>query len=591
MASEASAGLPATAMGRHTAAGRGDQDAPWNAGGTGQADWGDPAWRAGRGDSAWRRAWTIASHPLTAICAVQAALSLTLVWSNTAFTDEADYLRLGHVIIASWLHGSSWPAAYGERVLSGSPVIYPPLGALADSVGGLAGARILSLAFLLGATILLYHVSARLLGRTEAIIAACLWALSEPVLRLAFATYDAMSVFGVALAAWLAVQAVQAGSRRRAGALVTASGAALALGTATAYSAIVVAPVLIAFAFGVWLRGLLAWGALYRAVWLAAAWLAFFSLLLTASRSWAGLVFSVLDRRLNDYQSAGTVLAGVALYSGLIIVAALLGAAIATRTQERRRAWLLVLLGAAALVVPAAQLYERTAWALDKHLTYGIWFAAIAGGFGCRTAAVRLCAARAGRRTARISTAVAVAGVAAAILAGTADWRLAALTYQSWPDATSFVASIRPLAARTGGLIFASAQKRVAQYYTPQGEQWWRWTVTDLPLDPAGTPRADWGSYYLARLRDSGYGLVALFYASPAALAPPGGGSSRAPGAAIRSELLSLPSLKLSEPGVPALTRVLARDAAYRLVAVGPYNSGTRPGIFAIWQQVAAPSG
>jgi hypothetical protein len=155
MASEASAGLPATAMGRHTAAGRGDQDAPWNAGATGQADRGDPAWQAGRGDSAWRRAWTIASHPLTAICAVQAALSLTLVWSNTAFTDEAVYLRLGHVIIASWLHGSSWPAAYGERVLSGSPVIYPPLGALADSVGGLAGARILSLVFLLGATILL----------------------------------------------------------------------------------------------------------------------------------------------------------------------------------------------------------------------------------------------------------------------------------------------------------------------------------------------------------------------------------------------------------------------------------------------------
>jgi hypothetical protein len=79
--------------------------------------------------------------------------------------------------------------------------------------------------------------------------------------------------------------------------------AALALGTATAYSAIVVAPVLIAFAFGVWLPGLQARRALYRAVWLAAAWLAFFSLLLTVSRSWAGLVFSVLDRRLNDYQS------------------------------------------------------------------------------------------------------------------------------------------------------------------------------------------------------------------------------------------------------------------------------------------------
>jgi hypothetical protein len=235
-------------------------------------------------------------------------------------------------------------------------------------------------------------------------------------------------------------------------------------------------------------------------------------------------------------------------------------------------------------------LYERTAWALDKHLTYGIWFAAIAGGFGCRTAAVRLCAARAGRRPTRISTAVAVAGAAALILAGAADWRLAALTYESWPDATSFVASIRPLAARADGLIFASAQKRVAQYYTPQGEQWWRWTVTDLPLDPAGIPRSGWGSYYLARLRESGYDLVALFYARPATLALPGP-TSGAPGATIRSELLSLPSLKPSEPGVPTLTRVLARDAAYRLVAVGPYDSGTRPGVFAIWQRVAAPSG
>ena len=39
---------------------------------------------------------------------------------------------------------------------SGAPVIYPPLAALADSVGGLAGARLLSLVFMLGATALLW---------------------------------------------------------------------------------------------------------------------------------------------------------------------------------------------------------------------------------------------------------------------------------------------------------------------------------------------------------------------------------------------------------------------------------------------------
>jgi hypothetical protein len=44
--------------------------------------------------------------------------------------------------------------------------------------------------------------------------------------------------------------------------------------------------------------------------------------------------------------------------------------------------------------------------------------------------------------------------------------------------------------------------------------------------------------------------------------------------------------MKLSEPGVPALTRVLARDGDYRLVAVGPYDSTVADGAYAIWRRV-----
>jgi len=148
----------------------------------------------------------------------------------------------------------------------------------------------------------------------------------------------------------------------------------------------VICPVLIAFALLVWLPTLEARRAWYRAGRLTGAWLAFFALLLTVSRSWPGLAFSVLDRTINDYQGVGMILADVAMYSGLVIGTALLGAVIAVRTAERRRARLLVLLGGTALVVPAAQLYAHTAWALDKHLTYGVWFAAIAAGYGCRRA-------------------------------------------------------------------------------------------------------------------------------------------------------------------------------------------------------------
>ena len=76
---------------------------------------------------------------------------------------------------------------------SGAPVVYPPIGALADSVGGLTGARVLSLLFMLGATALLWGTARRLFGRRAAFFAAALFAVSGPALHLgAFATYDAL---------------------------------------------------------------------------------------------------------------------------------------------------------------------------------------------------------------------------------------------------------------------------------------------------------------------------------------------------------------------------------------------------------------
>ena len=153
-------------------------------------------------------------YALVAICAVQAGLSLTLVWSNTAYVDEADCLWVGRLEIAHWLHGSSWPLTSAYEHLSGSPLIYPPLGALAASAGGLAGARVLSLAFMLIATILLYHTASKLIGHSGALIACALWAISEPAMRLAFATFDPLSIMLTALSAWLIVQACRSSPPR-----------------------------------------------------------------------------------------------------------------------------------------------------------------------------------------------------------------------------------------------------------------------------------------------------------------------------------------------------------------------------------------
>jgi putative flippase GtrA/GT2 family glycosyltransferase len=157
--------------------------------------------------SAWRRIGARISWPLTAILALQAAFSLSLVWSNSAFGDEADYLWQGHLEWAHWLHGYPIPVLND----SGAPQLYPALGALADSVGGLAGARILSLCFMLAANVLLYLTARRLFGFRAAVLASALWGVSEPVLRLAFATYDPLACFLVTLAAWLAIQVPRGG--------------------------------------------------------------------------------------------------------------------------------------------------------------------------------------------------------------------------------------------------------------------------------------------------------------------------------------------------------------------------------------------
>ena len=315
---------------------------------------------------------------LTVICAVQAALSLTLVWSNTAYIDEADYLWVGRLEIAHWLHGTSWPSAYAYRLFSGSPVFYPPLGALADRIGGLAGARILSLAFMLIATVLLYLTASRLIGRRGALFAAALWAFSEPAMRLAFATFDPLSVLLTALSAWLIVQA---GCRRRRGEFVAAAALALALANVTAYSGIVIDPVVIAFAFLAWRTRMSPQQSLSCAAWLTGAWALCFGLLMTFSHSWPGLFSTVFTQNTGGYQGVAPILNEIWGYSGLIIGLAVIGAVVTLQSERRNHAALLGGTCFAAYLV--MQFHDQTSWTIDKHLAYGIWFAAIAAGYTC----------------------------------------------------------------------------------------------------------------------------------------------------------------------------------------------------------------
>ena len=112
----------------------------------------------GCGQSAPRRIW-VSRGVLVLIMILQAALTLRM--SNTAFEDEGLYLYVGHLEIRHFLHGAALQGDY-PSYFSGAPVLYPVLGALADSIGGLAAARALSLLEMLAVTGLIYAMSRRL---------------------------------------------------------------------------------------------------------------------------------------------------------------------------------------------------------------------------------------------------------------------------------------------------------------------------------------------------------------------------------------------------------------------------------------------
>ena len=115
-----------------------------------------------------------AGWALGAVLLVQAGLSVRLVWTGTADQDEAGYLWAGHLEWAHWVHAAPVPDL--GAALSGAPVAYPLVGALADGAGGLTAARILSLGLMLGVTVLLWATTARLYGRRAALLACALFA-------------------------------------------------------------------------------------------------------------------------------------------------------------------------------------------------------------------------------------------------------------------------------------------------------------------------------------------------------------------------------------------------------------------------------
>ena len=483
---------------------------------------------------------------------VQTVLSARLLRADTAFQDEAAYLWAGHLEWAHLLHGTSIPpfASY----FSGAPVIYPPIGALADSIGGLTAARILSLAFMLGATALLWSVTRELFGRQAAFFGAALFATLGPTLHLgAFASYDAMSVFLVSLAAWLVVRA---GARHDATRWLVGAGAVLAVANATAYSSIFADLVVILLAFLIALPDLGRKLAASRclSVLIVVVVLLGMGCLIGGSSYVHGFEITTLERAPGS-ASMSAVLTDAWSWTGVLVVAAVCGVVISAVGREARtRTVLLAVLAAAALLGPFEQAYLHTAASLNKHVGLGAWFAAIAAGY----AVDRLIAAVADGSARTVTCGACVFAMALPVSLGVSQSRQFS---DDWPRSSDFVAIIRPLVEHGTGRLLVE-DPSIAEYYLHAESQWVRWSSTRNIVLPSGASSGG---------PSDSAGIV-------------GPGNAGTFGTKIEEGYFSLVALNFAD--TTTLDDQIAADLAlnphYKKILVVPY--GLAPGTYVIWQ-------
>jgi hypothetical protein len=383
-----------------------------------------------------RRRTMISRLVLLAILCLQAIMSLRL--HNTAFEDEALYLYAGHMEIAHLLHGASLQGNYAAY-FSGSPVLYPVLAAAVDSIGGLAAARGLSLLEMLATTALLYSLTRRLFNERTGLCAALLYSVTMSVIFLGnFATFDASCLFLLALAAWIVVRTALA---RWPIFLMAAPVAALAV--ATKYAGLMFVPTIAL------LPALTAWplrrrrALLYPLAFSAAVVAILYGGLRLGGSAYLNAVQSTTTSRASGSTPLSTLLRESLDWGGLWFAVAVLGTVayvwrprtepgeqLAPAGSRLRRATMGTILTGTALLAPIYQAHIHTDVSFQKHIGFGLFFAAPMAGVGL--------ARIVGDHFRRPQLGIAV-WCAALILGGLTQ---ASQLYSGWPNSQKFTQTL-----------------------------------------------------------------------------------------------------------------------------------------------------
>jgi 4-amino-4-deoxy-L-arabinose transferase-like glycosyltransferase len=402
-------------------------------------------------------------------------------------------------------------------------------------------------------------VTSQLHGRRAAFFACALFAVLGPTLHLgAFATLDSMSLFLVTLAAWLVVQA---GDRQDATVWMLAAAVTLAVANATSYPSALFDPVVILLAWVVALPKPGGKAAAARALALLAmvALLITLGLLIGGSSYIHGVQITTVTRAASS-DSVSSVLTDSWTWTGVIIVAAVCGVIISWVSRPRHpQTWLLTLVAAAILLVPADQASLHTTASLNKHVDLGAWFAAIAAGYAIDKFAA---ASPSGNmRTITVGACVVALSFPVSLGAGQ-SW----IFSTSWPNSSDFLAILRPLADGSSGHLLVE-DPSVAEYYLPSGTQWMRWSSTRNIILPGGAPTGG-PSSKAGIVGDGDAGVYAQY---------------------IAIDYFSLVALSFSDTTAldHDINADLAHNHRYRVIEIVPYGvgpAGPAVGTYKIWE-------
>ncbi len=489
-----------------------------------------------------RRRTRVSRAILLGILVLQALLSLRL--QNTAFEDEALYLYVGHLQLDRFLHGTPVPPEF-TSYFSGSPVLYPVLAAAVESALGLAGARALSIVFMLGATALLYSLSRALFNERVGLCSAAAFAITQSTLFLGnFATYDAAAIFLLALAAWIVVR--------------TASNLAIpscflaalvvTLAVAVKYASLMFLPtlaVLAALATFPHRR----WGGLVlRGILLPAFTVAMLTgILALAGDDYLRAVRTTTTARALGNADPQDLLLDCLGWGGGLLALALFGTVsyvwrerigeLPRPTQEGNcgRRWRLalgLLMCGTALLAPAYQMHLHTGVSLHKHIGYGLLFTAPMAGVGMS-------------RIAGAHFRYPQLAILAWVLLLTLGMSQSQYLYHAWDDSTRMVAILKSQ-LKPGGRYLVESNP-VPRYYLR-----------------AETTADQWTSTYAINYKDRKGRLL-----------------SGEPGyqAAIRAAYFDVIVLNrtVTKELDDKLLRQLRANERYRLLARLPYRNSCRP--------------